>query len=65
MKTTVLTMTKYSDPNDGITMTEWEFKEYVEAWVEKSLMIKQQKENDEQGSTSSPTENNNGSNLAS
>jgi heme-degrading monooxygenase HmoA len=40
-------MTKYSDPNDGITMTEWEFKEYVEAWVEKSLMIKQQKEKDD------------------
>jgi len=45
---TVLTMTKYSDPNDGIMMTDWEFREYIAAWVQKSLMLKEQKEqNDE------------------
>jgi hypothetical protein len=41
---TVLTMTKYSDPNDGIMMTDWEFKEYITAWIQKSLLIKNQNE---------------------
>jgi heme-degrading monooxygenase HmoA len=45
---TVLTMTKYSDPNDGIMMTDWEFKEYIEAWIQTSLILKEQKEQNEQ-----------------
>ena len=45
---TVLTMTKYLDPNDGIMMTDWEFKEYIEAWIQTSLILKEQKEQNEQ-----------------
>ena len=43
---TVLTMTKYLDPNDGIMMTAWEFKEYIAAWIQKSLLLKEQKEHE-------------------
>jgi hypothetical protein len=41
-------MTKYLDPNDGIMMTDWEFKEYIEAWIQTSLILKEQKEQNEQ-----------------
>jgi heme-degrading monooxygenase HmoA len=44
---TVLTMTKSSDPNDGIRMTDWEFKEYIAAWVQKSLLKEQKKQNEQ------------------
>jgi heme-degrading monooxygenase HmoA len=54
MNDTVLTMTKYLDPNDGIMMTDWEFREYIAAWVQKSLMLKKQKEqNDKDQETKS------------
>ena len=65
LNNTVLTMTQYSDPNDGIQMTEWEFREYVMAWTQKSLMLKEQKEQNEQGSTASQDEDNSRTNLES
>jgi TfoX/Sxy family transcriptional regulator of competence genes len=43
---TILTTTKFLDPNDGIMMTDWEFKEYITAWIQKSLLLKEQKEHE-------------------
>ena len=58
---TVLITTKFSDPNDGIRMTDWEFKEYVAAWLRKSMILKIKNES----SKTPPTTNDDGPNVES